>query len=102
MTKKTNFGSSGPGFTTITSTSAGNVSIGNTNTEYQLRREIEQLMDIIHAQESEIRKLKNMQTESGFTQKELKFLLMRCHPDKNPDSKMAIEITQKIIQKKRK
>jgi hypothetical protein len=100
MTKKTNFGSTGPAFTTITST--GNVSIGNTNTEYQLRREIEQLTDIIHAQESEIRKLRNMQTQSGFTQAELKFLLMRCHPDKNPDSKMAIEITQKIIKKRRK
>lgn len=68
---------------------------------------IEQITEIVHRQESEIRRLQGLLSQknnssSDFSNKELKFLLMRCHPDKNPESKMAMEVTQKLIKKKNK
>ncbi len=82
--------------------STGNISFGNNNIEFQLRRQIEGLTDIIHRQEDEIRRLQALESQGDLSDKEIKFLLMRCHPDKNPESDMAVLITQKLIRQRKK
>lgn len=87
---------------TISVGSTGNISFGNNNIEFQLRRQIEGLTDIIHRQEDEIRRLQALESQGDLSDKEIKFLLMRCHPDKNPNSNMAVLITQKLIRQRKK
>jgi len=91
----------------ITGSTSSGISLGGNNREFQLMQHIEQITEIVHRQESEIRRLQGLLSQknnssSDFSNKELKFLLMRCHPDKNPESKMAMEVTQKLIKKKNK
>ena len=38
----------------------------------------------------------------GFTKEELTFILSRVHPDKNPNSKLAPDLTKKIINNRKK
>lgn len=40
---------------------------------------------------------KNLPTTQSFTQEEVKKLLILCHPDKNNQSKLSVEMTQKIL-----
>lgn len=80
----------------ITGATTGNISLGGNNREFQLMQHIEKITEIVHRQESEIRRLQGLVSQSDFSDQELKFLLSRCHPDKNPDSKASLELTKKL------
>jgi hypothetical protein len=81
--------------------STGTIVIGNSSNEYRLRKYIEDLENAILQRDATIQQLVNHVNEGVFSDDELKFLLMRCHPDKNPDSEMANQITAKLIEFKK-
>lgn len=81
--------------------SSGHIIIGDTSNEYRLRKYIEDLEDAILERNATIQQLMNHVNQGVFSDDELKFLLMRCHPDKNPDSEMANQITAKLIEFKK-
>ena len=64
-----------------------------------LRSQINKLTVLIDDKENIIRQL---QMTSNFTDAEISFILMRCHPDRNPDSKIAHGLTQKLLSKRKK
>ena len=59
-----------------------------TDLEYRLKKQIENNQQTINS--------------SGLTKKDLKFILSKIHPDKNPGSTMANYLTTKIINIKRR
>jgi len=68
-----------------------------------LKREIGELESEILRQHKNIEDLLNRIKEHevvNFTKEELMFILSRVHPDKNPDSKLAHQLTQKLIRKR--
>ena len=104
--------------TTINSTSAGTATIGHGTTSTAtlrlstpksrsetelLKRQIITLESEIRRQQKNIEDLLNRIEEHevvNFTKEELMFILSRVHPDKNPDSKLAHQLTQKLIRKR--
>ena len=64
-----------------------------------LRIQLSKLKHLLHDKEDLIRQL---QMTSNFTDAEISFILMRCHPDRNPDSKIAHGLTQKLLSKRKK
>jgi len=64
-----------------------------------LRSEAAKLQRLLDNKENIIRQL---QMTSNFTDAEISFILMRCHPDRNPDSKIAHKLTQKLLSKRKK
>ena len=83
------------------SSGTGNISFGTTGmtSNYQhdqinkLLNTIEKLQDRIIYLEKKL----NDVNDINFSDKDLKFILMKCHPDKNPESKQAIELTKKLL-----
>lgn len=83
------------------------------NSITELRKENDRLEDTIYRYKNTVSDLeyrlkkqteKNQQTinSSGLTIKDLKFILSKIHPDKNPGSTMANYLTTKIINIKRR
>ena len=68
----------------------------------KLKQEIKSLSDLNDHLRNEINKLNNTKTEAGFTKEELAFILSKVHPDKNPHSNLALELTKKLLSKRRK
>ena len=46
--------------------------------------------------------IRQLQTTNNFTDDEISFILMRCHPDHNPESNIATKLTQKLLSKRKK
>ena len=82
-------------------TTSGHISIGNNSDEYRMRQYIEQLERAVHERDEYIKQLSEIINTGIFDEKEISFLLMRCHPDKNPDSEIANTITAKLIHYKK-
>lgn len=83
------------------------------NSITELRRENDRLENTINRYKNTVTDLEyrlkkqtenNQQTtsSSGLTKKDLKFILSKIHPDKNPGSTMANYLTTKIINIKRR
>jgi hypothetical protein len=68
------------------------------------KAELDRLIHKIEEQRKTIIELeKKLQTnKNDFTEQEIKFILMRCHPDKNPNSKQSLELTRKILKMRNK
>ena len=78
-------------------------SASRTNEEPRLRRNIAELESQINSQQARTKDLQRQLEELGkvnFTREELNFILSRVHPDKNPNSKTAHQLTQKLIKKR--
>ena len=83
------------------SSGTANVSFGTSGigSSYQVGQ-IDRLLNTIQKLQDRIKYLEkklNNVNDINFSEKDLKFILMKCHPDKNPDSKQAIELTKKLL-----
>jgi len=102
--------------THFTTGSSGTVNNGATavyldasdKTETKLRNTIELQQQVIDRLKLQIEHLieelktqKELESDVGFTQEEMNFILSRVHPDKNPDSKMAHKLTTKLIKRRK-
>jgi len=76
-----------------------------------LKRKIENQQKKLELQEQRIQLLERdlrlaraskSNNNLGFTKEELNFILSRVHPDKNPNSKLAPDLTKKIINNRKK
>jgi PIN domain nuclease of toxin-antitoxin system len=70
-----------------------------------LQREVndaERLTESLRAQLRQAEQQQVTMSASSFTQKELKVMLNKLHPDKNKGSEICTQITQKIIRAKGK
>ena len=87
-----------------TSTATLSLSSPKSRSETELlKRQIITLESEIRRQQKNIEDLLNRIEEHevvNFTKEELMFILSRVHPDKNPDSKLAHQLTQKLIRKR--
>ena len=86
---------------------SGTIGIGITKSSAseteQLRRQIGRLESEMRKQQKNIEDLLDRIEQykvANFTQEEFMFILSRVHPDKNPDSKLAHQLTQKLIRKR--
>jgi uncharacterized protein (DUF342 family) len=71
--------------------------------EPKLRRKIAELQSQINSQQTRTKELQRQLEELGkvdFSKEELNFVLSRVHPDKNPNSNIAHQLTQKLIRKR--
>ena len=87
------------------SSGTANVTFGNTGitSNYQ-NDQINKLLNTIQKLKDHIKYLEkklNNVNDINFSDKDLKFILMKCHPDKNPNSKQAIELTKKLLKMKK-
>ena len=82
------------------SSGTANVSFGTTATTGNYHDQVNKLLNTIQKLQDRIeyleKKLNNV-NDINFSDKDLKYILMKCHPDKNPDSKQAIELTKKLL-----
>ena len=62
----------------------------------RLLLQIEQQQKIIKNLEQQLIE-KNAEVNSDFTKDDIKFMLMKCHPDKNINSKQAAKVTSKLL-----
>ena len=62
----------------------------------QLLRQIEQQQKLINHLE-ELLKQKEAEVDIYLTNDDIKFILMKCHPDKNMNSKQAAKVTAKLL-----
>ena len=70
---------------------------GVTNDAYnQLLRQIEQQQLLINHLKT-LLKEKNAEVDIDLTEDDIKFILMKCHPDKNINSKQAAKVTAKLL-----
>lgn len=85
-------------------TGSSGISFSVDNTVTVNKADLNRLIDRVEEQQKIILELeKKLQTnKNDFTEHEIKFILMRCHPDKNPDSKQALELTRKILKMRNK
>ena len=76
-----------------------------------LKRKIENQQKKLDLQEQRIQLLErdlrlarasNSGNNLGFTKEELTFILSKVHPDRNPNSKLAPDLTKKIINNRKK
>ena len=76
------------------------------NSITELRKENDRLEQLVSDLDNRLRKQANINRQavntSDLTTKDLKFILSRIHPDKNPGSTMANYLTTKIINIKRR
>ena len=75
-----------------------------------LKRKIENQQKKLELQEQRIQLLErdlrlarasNSESNLGFTKEELTFILSKVHPDKNPNSKIAPQLTKKLISRRK-
>ena len=62
----------------------------------QLLRQIEQQQKLINHLEA-LLKEKEAEVNIDLTKDDIKFILMKCHPDKNMNSKQAAKVTAKLL-----
>ena len=60
----------------------------------QLKEQIEEQQRQLEQLQAE---LKNTQTRNDFSEKEIRLLINKCHPDKNNGSQMCAQITDKLL-----
>ena len=96
---------------TTTGTTRASIVFNNGNEVQELKSQINQLKTALNGREDYIKNLelqlrtarpsskseKVEQDLSGFTKEELKFILSKVHPDKNPNSKIASALTTKLL-----
>ena len=100
------------GNTTAGTTSASPSIVFNNDKEVQLlKAKINALITSMNGREDYIKNLEFqlrlarasnkkeevIQDMTGFTKEELKFILSKVHPDKNPNSKIATALTTKLL-----
>lgn len=79
------------------STTGLSFSSGVTNDEFnKLLRQIEQQQLLINHLKK-LLKEKNTEVNLDLTKDDIKFILMKCHPDKNMNSKQAAKVTAKLL-----
>ena len=85
-------------------TGSTGISFSSNNTVTVNKADLNRLIDRVEEQQKIILELeKKLQTnKNDFTEHEIKFILMRCHPDKNPNSEQALELTRKILKMRNK
>ena len=66
---------------------------------HQLQIQVKNLRRTMEELSKENEKL---QANGGFTDEETRFILMRCHPDHNQGSKIALQLTQKLVRNRKK
>ena len=62
----------------------------------ELLRQIEQQQLLINHLKT-LLKEKNAEVDIDLTEDDIKFILMKCHPDKNINSKQAAKVTAKLL-----
>tara|TARA_R100001163_G_scaffold40470_2_gene30706 strand:+ start:472 stop:786 length:315 start_codon:yes stop_codon:yes gene_type:complete len=68
--------------------------------------QLNQLLQTINEQQKiikhlkELLKEKNAEVDKDLTEDDIKFMLMKCHPDKNMNSKQAAKVTAKLLKLK--
>lgn len=96
-----------------TTSTSGTITFGapqqNQDTRH-LQRLIENQKKALDLQEQRIQMLErdlrlarasNSGNNLGFTKEELSFILSKVHPDKNPNSKIAPQLTKKLISRRK-
>ncbi len=63
----------------------------------QLQRQIEEQRRQIEQLQAEVKKAQN---NNHFSEKEIRLLINKCHPDKNNGSTMCAQITDKLVKLK--
>tara|TARA_Y100001937_G_scaffold17598_1_gene24328 strand:+ start:173 stop:478 length:306 start_codon:yes stop_codon:yes gene_type:complete len=80
-----------------TSTTGLSFNTGNTNDYYdRLLLQIEKQQRVIKNLEQQLKE-KNSEVNLDLTKDDIKFILMKCHPDKNMNSKQAAKVTAKLL-----
>ena len=92
--KKNSFTSTGA---FVSGTSGVSFSTGLSDQQLnQLLRQIEQQQIKINNLEEQLKE-KNAEVNLDLTKDDIKFMLMKCHPDKNMNSKQAAKVTAKLL-----
>ena len=80
-----------------TSTTGLSFDTGITNDYYnRLLLQIEKQQRVIKNLEQQLKE-KNAEVNLDLTKDDIKFILMKCHPDKNINSKLAAKVTAKLL-----
>ena len=89
--------------TGATTTGTSGVTFGSANFTnnqlHQLLQTIKEQQTIIKHLEEQLKE-KNAEVDIDLTEDDIKFMLMKCHPDKNMNSKKAAKVTAKLLKLK--